>query len=149
MPVLVGQRFQEYRFKIYNGIMITLLADGLAILGASASAGFVLTPETTLFNLQHQKSQLFAVLNLLVLLSSTWYFQTVSPWTRPLQPTVAKFVYSISQEICTRFLLCCALLWLYIDWFPISIRLTSLALWQSNDCHSASKATLMKIWINI
>ena len=31
--------------------------------------------------------------------------------------------------------------------FPISIRLTSLALWQSNDCPSASKATLMK-WIN-
>ena len=27
--------------------------------------------------------------------------------------------------------------------FPISIRLTSLALWQSNDCLSASKATLM------
>ena len=26
-------------------------------------------------------------------------------------------VYSISQQICTRFLLCCALLWLYIDWF--------------------------------
>ena len=25
--------------------------------------------------------------------------------------------YSISQEICTRFLLCCALLWLYISWF--------------------------------
>ena len=25
--------------------------------------------------------------------------------------------YSISQEICTRFLLCCALLWFYIDWF--------------------------------
>ena len=25
--------------------------------------------------------------------------------------------YSISQEISTRFLLCCALLWLYIDWF--------------------------------
>ena len=25
--------------------------------------------------------------------------------------------YSISQEICTRFLLCFALLWLYIDWF--------------------------------
>ena len=29
--------------------------------------------------------------------------------------------------------------------FPISIRLTSLALWQSNDCPSASKATLMSI----
>ena len=27
--------------------------------------------------------------------------------------------------------------------FPISIRLTSLALWQTNDCPSASKATLM------
>ena len=36
--------------------------------------------------------------------------------------------------------------------FPISTRLTSLALWQSNDCPSASKATLMNmdkyfIWI--
>ena len=29
--------------------------------------------------------------------------------------------------------------------FPISNRLTSLALWQSNDCPSASKATLMNI----
>ena len=53
--------------------------------------------------------------------------------------------YSIPQEICTRFLLCCALLWLYIDCFPISIRLTLLALWQSNDCPSASKATLMNM----
>ena len=37
--------------------------------------------------------------------------------------------------------------------FPISIRLTSLALWQSNDCPSASKGTLMNmdkyfIWIH-
>ena len=29
--------------------------------------------------------------------------------------------------------------------FPISIRLTSLALWQSNDCPSASKAALMNM----
>ena len=28
---------------------------------------------------------------------------------------------------------------------PISIRITSLALWQSNDCHSASKATLVNM----
>ena len=42
-------------------------------------------------------------------------------------------------------MLCCALLWLYIDWFPISIRFTSLALWQSNDCPRASKATLMNM----
>ena len=29
--------------------------------------------------------------------------------------------------------------------FPITIRLTSLALWKSNDCPSASKATLMNM----
>ena len=29
--------------------------------------------------------------------------------------------------------------------FPISIRITSLALWQSNDCPSASKATLVNM----
>ena len=55
-------------------------------------------------------------------------------------------IYSISQEICTRFLrfavLCCG--YTLTD-FPISIRLTSLALWQSNDCPSASKATLMNM----
>ena len=44
------------------------------------------------------------------------------------------------------FLLCCALLWLYIDWFShIYISLTSLALWQSNDCPSTSKATLINM----
>ena len=53
--------------------------------------------------------------------------------------------YSISQEICTRFcfaVLCCG--YALTD-FPISIRLTSLALWQSDDCPSASKATLMNM----
>ena len=50
--------------------------------------------------------------------------------------------YSISQEICARFLLCCG--YTLTD-FPISIRLTSLALWQSNDCPFASKATLMNM----
>ena len=38
--------------------------------------------------------------------------------------------------------LCCG--YILTD-FPISIRLTSLALWQSNDCPSASKATLMNL----
>ena len=46
--------------------------------------------------------------------------------------------------------LCCGYTW---TGFPISIRLTSLALWQSNDCPSASKAALMNmdkyfIWIH-
>ena len=39
--------------------------------------------------------------------------------------------------------LCCG--YTLID-FSISIRLTSLTLWQSNDCPSASKATLMNIY---
>ena len=39
-------------------------------------------------------------------------------------------------------MLCCG--YILTD-FPISIRLTSLALWQSNDCPSASKATLMNM----
>ena len=51
-------------------------------------------------------------------------------------------LYSISQEICTRFLLCCGYT---LTAFPIFIRLTSLALWQSNDCPSASKSTLMNM----
>ena len=38
--------------------------------------------------------------------------------------------------------LCCG--YILTD-FPISIRLTSLALWQSNDCPSASKTTLMNM----
>ena len=36
---------------------------------------------------------------------------------RGLNRSIPERIYSISQEICTRFLLCCALLWLYIDWF--------------------------------
>ena len=58
-----------------------------------------------------------------------------------IQPTP----YSIFREICTRFcfaVLCCG--YTLAD-FPISIRLTSLALWQSNDCPSASKTTLMNM----
>ena len=38
--------------------------------------------------------------------------------------------------------LCCG--YRFTD-FPISIRLTSLSLWQSNDCPCASKATLMNM----
>ena len=57
--------------------------------------------------------------------------------------------YSISQEICTRFLLCCALLWLYIDWFSHIHQAyftgTVAIVRQSNDCPSASKATLMNM----
>ena len=50
--------------------------------------------------------------------------------------------YSISQEICTRILLCCALLWLYIDWFS---HFHQAYFTGTNDCPSASKATLMNM----
>ena len=46
-----------------------------------------------------------------------------------------------AQGLCFA-VLCCG--YILTD-FPISIRLTSLALWQSNDCPSASKATLMNM----
>ena len=57
------------------------------------------------------------------------------------------------QKICTVYpkkyahgfcfaVLCCGYT---LTYFPISIRLTSLAMWQSNDCPSASKATLMNM----
>ena len=41
-----------------------------------------------------------------------YLFETISR-----QSYITYDEYSISQEICARFLLCCALLWLYIDWF--------------------------------
>ena len=53
--------------------------------------------------------------------------------------------YSISQKICTQILLCCVCCGHTLTDFPIYIRLTSLTLWQSNDCPSASKATLMNM----
>ena len=46
-----------------------------------------------------------------------------------------------AHGFCFALLCCCYTL---TD-FPISIRLTSLALWQSNDCPSTSKATLMNM----
>ena len=51
-------------------------------------------------------------------ITHTCYHYICSLWVPefPLRCKVL-YLYSISQEICTRFLLCCALLWLYIDWF--------------------------------
>ena len=49
--------------------------------------------------------------------------------------------YSISQEICTRFLLCCALLWLYIDWFSHihqAYFTGTVAIWRLPQCQQGS-----------
>ena len=60
-------------------------------------------------------------------------------WVHIMMPTVypKKYAHGFSFAV-----LCCG--YTLTD-FPISIRLTSLALWQSNDCPSASKATLMNM----
>ena len=65
----------------------------------------------------------------------------ILPWRRqgPVYTTVypKKYAHGFCFAV-----LCCD--YTLTD-FPISIRLTSLALWQSNDCPSASKATLMNM----
>ena len=54
-------------------------------------------------------------------------------------------VQYIPRNMHTVFALLCFVVVIHWLIFPISIRLTSLALWQSNDCPSASKATLMNM----
>ena len=70
------------------------------------------------------------MLNIMILYSSwhDWHTRTVYP---------KKYAHGFCFAV-----LCCG--YTLTD-YPISIRLTSLALWQSNDCPSASKATLMNI----
>ena len=76
-----------------------------------------------------------------IYLMGAWY------WGNPhSHPMVAGIVYTVypkkyAHGFCFA-VLCCG--YTLTD-FPISIKLTSLALWQSNDCPSASKATLMNM----
>ena len=67
----------------------------------------------------------------------------VSVSKKSLEMNVAHTVYpkKYAHVFCFA-VLCCG--YTLTD-FPISIRLTSLALWQSSDCPSASKATLMNM----
>ena len=60
---------------------------------------------------------------------------------QPVVKTVTVYPKKYAHGFCFA-VLCCG--YTLTD-FPISIRLTSLALWQSNDCPSASKATLMNM----
>ena len=77
-------------------------------------------------------------------------FKSKSPWPKPAVSIVVAWwrhkmhtVYpkKYAHGFCFA-VLCCG--YTLTD-FPISTRLTSLALWQSNDCPSASKATLMNM----
>ena len=63
------------------------------------------------------------------------FITTGSLWLRTVYPK--KYAHGFCFAV-----LCCG--YTLTD-FPISIRLTSLALWQSNDCPSASKTTLMNM----
>ena len=65
----------------------------------------------------------------------TWMPQTKTTFDDTVYPK--KYAHGFCFAV-----LCCG--YTLTD-FPISIRLTSLALWQSNDCPSASKATLMNM----
>ena len=64
-----------------------------------------------------------------------WHQYTASPIKHTVYPK--KYAHGFCFAV-----FCCS--YTLTD-FPISTRLTSLALWQSNDCPSASKATLMNI----
>ena len=62
-------------------------------------------------------------------------------WSQVLLSKITVYPKKYAHGFCFA-VLCCG--YTLTD-FPISIRLTSLALWQSNDCPSASKVTLMNM----
>ena len=65
----------------------------------------------------------------------------IANWLEILQPCTTVYPEKYAHGFCFA-VFCCG--YTLTD-FPISIRLTSLALWQSSDCPSASKATLMNM----
>ena len=73
--------------------------------------------------------------------TSVLYFIKRLSWSPPHMQVCTVYPKKYAHSFCFA-VLCCG--YTLTD-FPISIRLTSLALWQSNDCPSASKATLMNM----
>ena len=74
-------------------------------------------------------------LHLIILLFKTYCEKSIQAQSGTVYPK--KYAHGFCFAV-----LCCG--YTLTD-FPISIRLTSLALWQSSDCPSASKATLMNM----
>ena len=99
-------------------------------------------------------SQIARTVTLSPVFSGNWWghpYKHGSLLNAPTQQTKRKYdVWHIDNTVYPKkyahgfcfFVLCCG--YTLTD-FPISIRLTSLALWQSNDCPSASKATQMNM----
>ena len=73
--------------------------------------------------------------------TSRWFGPLWRPITLSCIPHITVYPKKYAHGFCFA-VLCCG--YTSTD-FPISIRLTSLALWQSNDCPSASKTTLMNM----
>ena len=150
----------------YCDLIIIVPADVLAPSGARPSADSVMTTKSHIFLLGN-----FPGYRLLII-SIIWRFWSTVGWLHYICPHITvRYLFFMWQSqllllvhqnaIDTVYpkkyahgfcfaVLCCG--YTLTD-FPISIRLTSLALWQSNDCPSASKATLMNmdkyfIWIH-
>ena len=87
---------------------------------------------------------------MLILLMSIWYQDIGNhQWVSDFKENRGNFTTRQGTVYPTKYahgfcfaVLCCGFT---LTYFPISIRLTSLALWQSNDCPSASNATLMNM----
>ena len=104
---------------------LTIIGSGNGVLSIGplrTNCGEILIKNTTLF--VHENAYENMVYEMATILScgrwvkipltKTGNFNNVIPQCE-LQQQRTSCTYSISQEICTRFLLCCALLWLYID----------------------------------
>ena len=88
------------------------------------------------------------IINSLIIINSCVDYSAVRSWEillRAISQEMLKISTVYPKKYANGFcfaVLCCG--YTLTD-FPISIRLTSLALWQSNDCPSASKATMMNM----
>ena len=84
-----------------------------------------------------ESMSLWRIWPLIIRLSAIRWWNKMSTWRRANTVYPKKYAHGFCFAV-----LCCGNT---LTDFPISIRLTSLALWQSNDCPSASKATLMNM----
>ena len=101
---LHGQRFGESTGWAPLSIECTTLAMGQSLM--AGVPWIVPIPEHCIYNAKCHFCVLLLSRILFMLTLTFWQFENF-----------LMRLYSISQEICTRLLLCCALLWLYIDWF--------------------------------
>ena len=85
------------------------------------------------------------VIKLLIPALDTWFWLARAHLHILKDTNLYVVIQYIPRNMHTVTALLCFVVVTHLTDFPISIRLTSLALWQSNDCPSASKATLMNM----